>query len=69
MDMGGNQAGVVSACMNTAGQIGGVFSPIVASLLVTRFGWSAPLYVCGMLYFCGALCWALVDTRKKIQAI
>jgi MFS transporter, ACS family, glucarate transporter len=69
VDMGGNQAGVVSACMNTAGQIGGVFSPIVASLLVARFGWSAPLYVCGLLYFCGALCWALVDTRKKIQAI
>ena len=67
-DIAGDHAGTVSACMNTAGQIGGFLSPIVAALFVEKYGsWSAPLYVCGILYFFGALCWWLVDPRKPID--
>lgn len=69
VDMGGNKAGIVSACMNTAGQVGGFFSPIIAERLVSYSGsWSTPLYLVGILYFCGALCWIFVDPRKKIYA-
>src|SRR5262245_15895558 len=67
IDMAGSHAGVVSACMNTAGQVGGFLSPIVAALIVDRYAsWSAPLYVCGILYFFGALCWWFIDPRKPI---
>lgn len=67
VDIAGGHAGVVSAFMNTAGQIGGFLSPIVAALFVEKYGsWSAPLYVCGVLYFLGALCWWLVDPRRPI---
>jgi ACS family glucarate transporter-like MFS transporter len=67
-DIAGAHAGVVSACMNTAGQIGGFLSPIVAALFVEKYGsWSAPLYVCGSLYFLGALCWWFVDPHQPIQ--
>ena len=67
-DIAGAHAGTVSACMNTAGQVGGFLSPIVAALFVDRIGsWSAPLYVCGILYFFGALCWWLVDPRTPID--
>lgn len=66
-DIAGAHAGTVSAFMNTAGQVGGFLSPIVAALFVENYGsWSAPLYVCGGLYFLGALCWWLVDPRKPI---
>lgn len=66
-DIAGAHAGTVSACMNTAGQIGGFLSPIVAALFVEKYAsWSAPLYVCGLLYLLGALCWWLVDPRKPI---
>ena len=66
-DIAGDHAGTVSAFMNTAGQIGGFLSPIVAALFVENYdSWSAPLYVCGVLYFFGALCWLLVDPRKPI---
>lgn len=68
VDIAGGHAGVVSAFMNTAGQIGGFLSPIVAALIVERYAsWSAPLYVCGLLYFAGALCWGLVDPRRPIE--
>jgi MFS transporter, ACS family, glucarate transporter len=66
-DIAGDHAGVVSACMNTAGQVGGFLSPIVAALFVERYAsWSAPLYLCGALYFLGALCWWLVEPRRPI---
>ncbi|MGH9768231.1 MAG: MFS transporter [Blastocatellia bacterium] len=69
VDIAGSHAGVVSACMNTAGQIGGFLSPIIAALFVERYGsWSAPLYLCGILYFIGALCWRLIDPRKPIMS-
>src|SRR5262245_1443223 len=68
VDIAGGHAGVISACMNTAGQIGGFLSPIITALFVERYGsWSAPLYLCGILYFLGALCWRLVDPRKPIS--
>src|SRR5262245_55072767 len=67
LDMGGSHGGAVSVCMNTSGQIGGVLSPIVAALIVKHYSsWSVPLYVCGILYFFGALCWWFIDPRKPI---
>lgn len=66
-DIAGDHAGTVSAFMNTAGQIGGFLSPIVAALFVENYGsWSAPLYVCGLLYFLGALSWWLVNPQRPI---
>ncbi len=67
VDIAGSHAGVVTASMNTAGQIGGFLSPIVAAFLVERYSsWSAPLYLCGILYFAGALCWWFVDPHTQI---
>jgi MFS transporter, ACS family, glucarate transporter len=67
VDIAGSHAGVVSACMNTAGQVGGVLSPIVAARVFRRYAsWSAPLYLCGIIYFFGALCWWFVDPRQPI---
>ncbi len=66
-DIAGDHAGTVSACMNTAGQVGGFLSPIVAALFVEKYdSWSAPLYVCGVLYFFGALCWWFVQPGTPI---
>ena len=68
IDIGGGNAGVVSAAMNTAGQIGGVLSPVVLALVVERFAsWSAPLYLTGGLYMLGALCWLWVDPSTPLE--
>ena len=67
MDIGGRNAGVVSACMNTAGQLAGVASPIVLALILRGFSnWAAPLYLTGILYLLGALCWTLIDPRRPL---
>ena len=66
-DIGGNHAGVVSAAMNTSGQIGSVISPLMVTFLLGRLGdWNAPLLVMGGLFLMGALCWGLIDPHKRI---
>jgi cyanate permease len=59
--LGGRNAGVLSATMNTAGQLGGIMSPIVLAYLVDRFGdWSMPLHVLSALYLIAAVCWLFI---------
>ena len=67
LDIGGSHAGVVSAAMNTSGQIGSVLSPLMVTLMLRWFGsWSAPLCLMGALFLVGAFCWCLVDPRNRI---
>jgi ACS family glucarate transporter-like MFS transporter len=67
LDIGGNNAAVVSAAMNTSGQVAGILSPILLAYIVDRFGsWNAPLYIVGILFLVGAGCWCAIDPRKPI---
>lgn len=67
LDIGGSHAGVVSATMNTSGQIGSVLSPLMVTFLLKRFGdWNLPLLVMGGLFLLGAACWGLVNPHKRI---
>jgi MFS transporter, ACS family, glucarate transporter len=67
LDIGGRRAGAVSAAMNTSGQVGSILSPILVAEVVRRFSrWSAPLYVAGVLFLLGALCWVWVDPTKPV---
>ncbi len=69
LDIAGHHAGVVSACMNTAGQVGGMLSPVILGLAVQYWAnWSVPLYVTGLLFLIGGLCWAFIDPRQRIEA-
>lgn len=61
IDIGGEHAGVLSACMNTTGQIGSISSPIIAARLVQYdASWTLPLYVMAALYAFSALTWLFV---------
>jgi MFS family permease len=67
IDLGGRSSGVVSAAMNTTGQLGGVLSPIVLALLVQQFdNWSLPLYVMAGLYAFSSVCWMFVDSAPRL---
>jgi len=64
--LGGRNTGLLSAVMNTSGQVGGVFSPIVLAFLVDRYGdWSLPLHVLSALYFLAAICWLFIEPRRN----
>ena len=67
LDIGGSHAGVVSAAMNTSGQIGSVLSPLMVTFLLKQLGdWNAPLFVMGGLFLAGALCWGFVNPHQQI---
>jgi ACS family glucarate transporter-like MFS transporter len=68
MDVGGEHTAILSASMNTTGQVGSILSPMVAGWIVSRFAnWQAPLLIMGGLYFFSAVLWVLVDPRKRLQ--
>jgi MFS transporter, ACS family, glucarate transporter len=67
LDIGGTHAGVVSAAMNTTGQIGSVLSPLMVTWLLRHTGsWDPPLFVMGGLFLAGAACWSMVDPRRPV---
>ncbi|MEP6961826.1 MAG: MFS transporter [Acidobacteriota bacterium] len=64
--LGGESAGLMGAVMNTAGQVGGILSPIVLAQLVKHYGdWSLPLYVLAGLYAMAAACWLFIRPDKR----
>jgi MFS family permease len=67
MDIGGANTAVLSATMNTTGQVGSILSPMVVSWVVTMFAdWQMPLLIMGGFYTLSAVLWLLVDPRKRL---
>jgi MFS family permease len=69
IDIAGPHAGLVTAAMNTAGQIGAVLSPVVLPLFLkqTPRDWTTPILIMGGLYLAGSLCWLFVDPARPIH--
>lgn len=69
IEVGREHAGVVSASMNTSGQVGSVLSPLVVAYSVEWFGsWNLPLYLMGFLFLIGAVCWLIIDPEQPVFA-
>jgi MFS transporter, ACS family, glucarate transporter len=67
LDIGGHHAGVVGAIMNSAGNTGAIFSPIVAIVTKDYFhNWNAPLVVIGGLFVVGAISWCVIDPTRRV---
>ena len=64
--LGGRNTALLSSVMNTAGQVGAFFSPLVLAFLVGRFNnWSLPLHVLSGLYLMAAVCWLLIRPERE----
>ncbi|MEO8594875.1 MAG: MFS transporter [Candidatus Solibacter sp.] len=69
MDIGGENTAVLSAAMNTTGQIGSILSPLITGWIVQRFSnWQMPLLIMAGLYAVSALLWTRVDPLKRLSA-
>jgi len=68
IDIGGDHAGVVGATMNTSGQIGSIFSPLLVIWLQKNYDWNAPLLTIGSLYLMGAVAWIFINPNRKVFA-
>jgi MFS family permease len=68
IDLGGSNAAVLSATMNTAGQVGGILSPIVLAQIVERYkDWNLPLYILAGLYLMASVSWLLIQPSRAAE--
>src|SRR5438309_4787396 len=66
IDLGGRDSAVLSAIMNTAGQVGGILSPIVLAYIVDHLGsWNIPIDVLSGLYLIAAVCWLRIHPERR----
>jgi len=66
IELGGRNAGVLSATMNTAGQIGGILSPIILAYVVDRLGdWNLPLIILAGLYAVASISWLFINPTRE----
>jgi nitrate/nitrite transporter NarK len=68
IDIAPDHAGVVTGCMNTLGNLGGLLGPLVLGLAVDRWrSWTFPFYVTSIIYAGGALAWLAIDPTQPIR--
>lgn len=61
IEFGKENSAVMTATMNTAGQVGGTLSPVVLAYLVQSYGdWSLPLLVMAGLYGMAVVSWIFI---------
>jgi nitrate/nitrite transporter NarK len=69
LDIGRDHAGVVTGCMNTFSNLGGVLTPLVVAYAVDRWqSWTFPFYVTAVVYAAGALIWLTIDPTQPKTA-
>jgi ACS family glucarate transporter-like MFS transporter len=67
IDLGGPNAAVVGATMNTAGQVGSLLCPLVVAYTLKWFGsWNVSIYTMAGIFFVGALAWLVIDPTRRI---
>ena len=67
LDIGRDHAGVVTGCMNTFSNLGGVLTPLVVAYAVDRWqSWTFPFYVTAAVYAVGAVIWLMIDPEQPI---
>ena len=69
-DVGGENAGTVTACMNTFGNIGGALSPLVVGYAVQWWNsWTIPFFITAGVYAFGGLMTFLVNPGKRLAQL
>jgi MFS transporter, ACS family, glucarate transporter len=67
IDIAPDHAGVITGCMNTLGNIGGLIGPLVVGIAVDRWhSWTFPFYITSLIYAGGALAWLAIDPTRPL---
>jgi MFS family permease len=66
LDMSGENGGAATAILNTGGNLGGFFAPVVTPFIASYFGWPCGLYAGSALLAAGAMLWFVVDPATTI---
>jgi hypothetical protein len=54
--------------MNTLGNLGGLFGPLVVGYAVDEWqSWTIPFYIAAGIYAAGAVAWVAIDPTRKLE--
>jgi sugar phosphate permease len=68
IDLGQENAAVVSGAMNTAGQVGSLLCPVIVAYALKWYGsWNVSITLMGALFLVGAAAWAVVDPTERLD--
>jgi MFS family permease len=69
IDIAPDHAGVITGCMNTLGNLGGMIGPLVVGIAVDRWhSWTFPFYITALVYAGGGLAWLAIDPTRPLVA-
>ena len=66
IDLGHEYSASVAGLMNTFGNMGGFFSPIVTAYIASSRGWTSALTLASLVTVGSGLCWLVVDSPRGI---
>lgn len=67
LDIAPDHGGVMTGWMNTFGNLGGLFGPMVVGFAIDRWqSWTIPFYIAAVIYGIGALAWLAIDPTRKL---
>jgi len=68
IDAGGEHSGLSGAILNTGGNLGGVFAPVLTPFIASRAGWSWGLYAGSLIVMIGVALWFFIGTSERVPA-
>ena len=67
LDVAPDHGGVMTGWMNTFGNLGGLFGPIVVGYAIDRWqSWTIPFYIAAVIYVAGAAAWLFIDPSRTL---
>ncbi|HEX6215494.1 MAG TPA: MFS transporter [Vicinamibacterales bacterium] len=67
LDIAPDHGGVMTGWMNTFGNLGGLFGPIVVGYAIDRWqSWTLPFYIAAAIYVAGAVAWLAIDPTRTL---
>ena len=68
LDIAPDHGGVMTGWMNTFGNLGGLFGPIVVGFAIDRWqSWTIPFYIAAIVYVAGAVAWLFVEPHRTLK--
>src|SRR5215218_10513158 len=64
VDIGGKYAGSSAGMINTVGNLGNAFQPVIGALIFNAFGWNVLFVIYSLMFLTAASMWLIIDPRR-----
>lgn len=69
IELGGTRGGTSAALLNTGGNIGGLFAPVITPILAKPLGWQGSIVLAAAISVLGASLWRWIDPTGRAGAL